>query len=165
MKQLIFRLEKDAPYEITDMEGYRFAFIGGVQSFCKETAIILRHEGMLNALRVLLKVLNGKRKYCMVIDSCECITSHAWLSLGFCRHYKVDPSAVVIGPVWTGEVYRGKGLASWLLCNSINNMLRYNLKMFYVDTASDNTAMLKVIEKLGFDSKILEFDRPVDGFR
>jgi RimJ/RimL family protein N-acetyltransferase len=73
-----------------------------------------------------------------------------WVNIGFCRYYLVEKNAIVIGPIWTSEKVRGKGLATWALQEAMDTMIRNGFSIFYIDTERDNLPCQKVIEKSGF---------------
>jgi RimJ/RimL family protein N-acetyltransferase len=77
------------------------------------------------------------------------IASDAWVTRSWCRHYKIEPEAAAFGPVWTDAEYRGKGFATSLIKLSMNRLLP-ETQVFYVDTATENVSMQKVIAKCGF---------------
>ena len=59
-------------------------------------------------------------------------------------------TAMVLGSIGTYSDYRGMGFAYYSMANVINHFLDVDKQLFYIDTAGDNIAMQKVIDKCGF---------------
>ena len=106
--------------------------------------------------RQLVKTLSKNRLFYFTLSDGAVVTIGT-LAIGFCNFYTVEPDAVVIGSVWTGDAFRGKGLATRSIRAAVNGMIARNCSIFYIDTQASNTAMLRSIENLGFGAPIGTF--------
>jgi RimJ/RimL family protein N-acetyltransferase len=103
--------------------------------------------------------MSGKRVLIVYIDI-DKIAAYCWLNYGFCKHYSIGSTDVVIGPVMTDEKSRGKGFATRLLKASFNYINKIQMAdAVYIDTAEDNYPMQAVIKKCGFGDHVSSYER------
>ena len=126
--------------------------------------IVWRHRSTLRPFlgrsefyKLLIKSLFHNRVFYFFLNG-KVLMACGYLNIGFCRHYEVEPTNVVIGSIWTTPIYRGKGIATKGIQTAINWTMGKGYHTFYIDTQETNTPMLKSIEKLGFGEPINEFD-------
>ena len=110
---------------------------------------LLKLMGTSGYLRSLVKLITVRRSFYCVFLKEEAVAT-GWCTTSFCRHYPVEPGAVVVGPIWTSPDVRRRGLATFALKNAINCHRMSGHRVFYIDTSTDNPASQKVIEKCGF---------------
>jgi GNAT superfamily N-acetyltransferase len=114
--------------------------------------------GKAGLVKAILKLCTKNRLfYCMLKQGQVAATG--WCSVSFCRHYKVDPGSAVIGPIWTAEHLRGRGIATLALKQALNALMQRGLRIFYIDTAGDNLASQRVIAKCGFGPPVALYIR------
>lgn len=110
-------------------------------------------------MKAFIKVLSSQRAFVLISEDNKV---SAWLviTFGYCGHYSIGPNDSVIGPVNTEEHAQGKGLGTLLmqatLCYCFEK--RANQAVF-IDTAEDNWAMQRVIQKCNFGEPISHYDR------
>jgi RimJ/RimL family protein N-acetyltransferase len=112
-----------------------------------------RKAGLYAALKWTLKILSGTRVFFGVVAG-ENLATYGWAHLGWCRHYSIEPDAVVLGRTLTSEAYRGKGLASGALVRIMNVLFRQGYRLFYIDTKTHNLPAQRMIAKAGFTHRI-----------
>ena len=151
--ELIFRqvrTERFADAGIKD-----FVLVDGPGLALRHAPALTKHFG-LGFARQLAKTLSKNRLFYFTLSDGAVVTIGT-LAIGFCNFYTVEPDAVVIGSVWTGDAFRGKGLATRSIRAAVNGMIARNCSIFYIDTQASNTAMLRSIENLGFGAPIGTF--------
>ena len=80
--------------------------------------------------------------------------SFGWIMRGRCRAYRIEPTACVIGPIFTTDPMRGRGLAPLGIRYAVREMFRRGWRTFYIDASSDNLASQRAIIKAGFRGPI-----------
>jgi hypothetical protein len=159
MRQLVYRQERYEPFIVPDIPEISFLFCDSLSGGLRIAGALHRQFGMAGVLKALAKLLSGRRKfYCLLKEGK--IVSHGWANISFCRHYKVQPNDVVIGPVWTEPEFRNMGFSSYALKKVMNEMMAAGSKTFFVDTAEDNIPMQKVIVGCGFGAPESAYSRP-----
>lgn len=149
MNQLIYRLDKENISELDDMHGFPFIeYRTWIDAF-RYSGLLIRHRGIFGFLKDIAKLVTPRRAYYCISDGKK-IVSEAYVTIGKCKHYKIEDNAAVVGPVWTDANIRGKGLATGLLKRVINSLVGNGCNSIYIDTSERNLAMQKVIKNCGF---------------
>jgi ribosomal protein S18 acetylase RimI-like enzyme len=146
--QLVYRSERTAPFEVTD-GSERFLFLHTGTDGLRHFGELSQRFGKVGALKTVMKLFTRSRSFYFVTDGGR-VVSDGWCTLGRCGYYKIEPNAVVIGPIWTSDECRGRGLATRALMLAMNDLYRRGTKVFYIDTAKTNTPAQKVFAKCGF---------------
>ncbi len=147
--QLVYRLELTAPLPAGPLPEGEFRLLDGPGGLWSCRGALLRRWGAPAFAKALAKAASGRRLvYLVLVEGAA--TATGWCSLGFCRHYKVEPEAVVVGPIWTDPDLRGRGLATGALMAAMEELRRRGRTLFYIDTSGENLPSQRVIEKCGF---------------
>ncbi len=126
-----------------------FAFISNPLPFIRFTIPWLKTFGLRSFLICLAKLATGKRT--LYIWHLNKDLAHlGWLNFGFCKHYPVEKSDVVIGPIWTAKQHRGRGLATESMKRALNICFSLESTTFLIDTTDNNKACQKVIKNTDF---------------
>ena len=155
-EQLVFRTEKAVEPAASSEPGFRACFTVG--HALPLSVALFRRLGPGGLVKDLVKLATRGRHYFCIVENGR-IVSDAYVVVGRCRHYDVEPDAAVIGPVWTADEARGKGLATRLLQQTMAAMQKCGCGIFYIDTSDRNMAMLKVIEKCGFGQPVQRIEK------
>jgi|GEM_PF-1804169 len=149
--QLVYSREFSSPFALKPLDSsYQFHFISGISSLLPTVTGVLGRYGAMGLVKTSVKVMTPKRILYLLTKRGEIVHS-GWLNLGFCNFYPVKSGDVVVGPIWTAEAERGKGLATSALQLALNEMINNGRSgFFYIDTTHDNLAAQHVIEKSGF---------------
>lgn len=113
-------------------------------------------QGGFGAAKTLLKVARGQVFY-FVRDDRQVLHT-GWLNR-FCNYYHIESDAIVIGPIWSSEAARNRGIGAFATQMAINAMLARGHKIFYIDTANTNLPCLKMINHCGFDHPVAAYVR------
>jgi len=151
--QFIYRQERQKIFGISGVSGMRFVLCPNAFSLLRIIYLLLPvlHAGPL--LKLMAKLSTPSRKfYCVILQNR--LAGYGHVTVSRCRHYSIENGAVVIGPVWTREDCRGKGVATFGLQNSMNALISKGTRIFYIDTAENNIAMQHVIAKCGFGDPV-----------
>lgn len=146
---LIYRLEgPEAPHPPPE-GAVRFDIALGPVDASRRLRLWTAAWGWAGALKALAKSCTGRRlPFGMVADGR--LVASGWANIGFCRHYRVEPDAVVLGTAYTDPAFRGKGLLPEALLRAIAVLRRRGHTRFYIDTTPENHAARRMIEKAGF---------------
>lgn len=155
--QLVFRQSRDESFLVAPVEGARFEVVGDWLSAVRCFRVLQGLYGGLGALKSLLKVCRGQVFY-FVSDN-GVVAHTGWMTTSRCNHYRVESGDVVIGPIWSAEACRGRGLAVFGTQSAINAMIRRGARVFFIDTSNTNVPCLKVIEKSGFGAPVAAYLR------
>jgi hypothetical protein len=156
--QLVFRREQSRRIEVAMPAGAQFVFCRGAMQFLPHFRHLAAIDGRAAALKAALKLCTPRRSFYAMF--CEGRMLHyGWITTGGCRYYHVEPRAAVIGPIWTSEQARGRGLATAATLLVMNELIALGHTIFYIDTSTSNTPCLKVIEKCGFGPPLGAFVR------
>jgi hypothetical protein len=156
--QLVYRLERSEPYTASLDAEHQFMFLSSAPAAVKRFSKIVGYCGYPGAIKAIAKLISGKRSLYLVSNSGK-VVSAGWCSTGFCRFYRIEPEAVVIGPIWTRAETRGKGLASSALQLAINAQIQKGRRLFYIDTEKMNLPAQRVFAKSGFGPPVALFLR------
>jgi len=130
--------------------------IAGLVGLMHQWQMLWRWSTILKRTKLALKIVAGRSVF-FGVQSGGNLVSAGVLALGYCRYYKVEPEAVVIGTVSTDPKRRGEGLATRSIKVAMNAMIGRGLTVFYIDTRGDNIAMQRSIEKLGFGRPVSNY--------
>jgi hypothetical protein len=157
--QLVFRQQRGEPFPVGDAASATFHFCRGLAEYLALFWVLRRAWGWGGAIKGALKILTPKRLFYCFTDGGELLHS-GWIMQGTCRQYHIEPTAAVIGPIWTSPLARGKGLATIATQSAMNELLGRGPSVFYIDTANTNSPCLKVIERCEFGAPIASYIRP-----
>jgi hypothetical protein len=159
--QLVYRQVCDAPLQPEARTEATFHYLDNA------AAAVLLQRALRTRFRpaalpgTAAKLASGRRHYyCVTLGGR--VVSDGWVSLGFCRHYHVEPESAVIGPVWTDPDQRGKGLATFALANAVTALYERGRSVTYIDTTRDNLGMQKAIERVGYGKPVAAYPRPAE---
>jgi hypothetical protein len=158
MKQLIYRQERNAPFEALAAVEFQFCRMSRLSEMLRMFNPLRKAMGMGSALKSLIKVGTPARQlYCVICD--RKVVHFGWLSLSFCKYYQVDPRSVVIGPVTTMQGQRRLGAGTFGVKSVVNAMMAEGYRVFYIDASEDNVASRRLIAKCGFGSPVDSYER------
>jgi RimJ/RimL family protein N-acetyltransferase len=123
--------------------------IAGLRSAIRALPRLVMRFGWPRAVRIIARSAFSNRLF-FFTPADGAIVCSGTISIGFCNFYAVEKTAVVIGTIETVPANRGKGIATMTIKAVMNVMIHRGFTRFYIDTQSDNTAMLRSIDKLGF---------------
>lgn len=146
--QLIYRMRREQPFAVAEPAGVEFRYATSLVQFAGLAGALRRRVSAPELLRAALRIAAGRRFYCVLRQGR--ILHHGWANVAFCRHYKVGPGEVVIGPIWSAPESRGMGLATYATQSAINRLIAEGLTVFYIDTSNENLACQAMIAKCGF---------------
>lgn len=149
VRQFVFRKVSGQPPVLNEKPDMQFVHADGPRTILAHRTALRRQLGGAGLIKAFAKTVTHRRSFFFVLQD-DIIIHYGWISLGFCRYYAIEESAAVVGPVWTAPQARGKGAASFALQYVIDNLYRRSHAVVYIDTSSDNAAMLRVIEKCEF---------------
>ena len=110
-------------------------------------------------MKAFVKVLTNKRAFVLITENNK-ISAWLVITFGYCGHYPIAPPDAVIGPVNTEEHAQGKGLGTLLMQASLCFCFEQkNNQAVFIDTAEDNWAMQRVIQKCNFGEPISKYAR------
>lgn len=148
MERLIYRLDQ-GPVALKLPETCTFVSSRGRLLPWPLLARLVRRYGLVRGIKALLKVATPSRRYYGVVEGRD-IVSDGWILLGKCNVYPIARDACVIGPIWTSESQRGRGLAASALSQAVRQCLDDGLTAVYIDTSGQNIASQKAIGAAGF---------------
>jgi GNAT superfamily N-acetyltransferase len=154
--QLVFRQERSERIAAGLPAGFCFRFCQGFVQFVSLFGEVRRIAGMGEALKGCLRILSRKRMFYCVLQEGQLVHS-AWTTVSRCRHYAIEPNAVVIGPIWSAPEIRGRGIATSAMQLAMNELVARGHTTIYIDTSSNNFPCLSVIEKCGFGSPMTAY--------
>jgi len=156
--QLVYRMERKSPYEVTLDPKWRFEFLNSPLQGLRSFGAIASYAGKAGAAKSLAKLATSRRKMYMICQGGRAV-SVGWCMIGKCGYYKIESDAVVIGPIWTSDEIRGQGLAPKALELAINQLIRDGHSLFYIDTEKMNLPAQRVFAKCGFGTPIASYIR------
>ena len=156
--QLVFRQVFRQPLATTGDAQFDFQLCRGIRSYLVRYQAVGRALGLLGAVKGAAKASTKRRMFYFVREGRN-VLHYGWATIGRCRHYRIEPGAAVIGPIWTSPQARGRGVATIATLQAIDALVRQGHSTIYIDTSQDNAACLKVIEKCGFGPPIAAFIR------
>lgn len=156
--QLVYRLERIEPFEEKEVPGHEFHYCDGPSGLAKFQAGGRRVLGAVGFAKALAKLSTPRRELYLFLSG-DRVTHYGWVNIGFCKHYRVEPRDVTIGPIWSDESFRGNGLATEGLRRAISVMARRGFSVFYIDTSDDNIPCQKAITKASFPPPVATYPR------
>lgn len=147
--QLIYRQERRQPFATTALRDAQFEFIPDVPSAMKRFGFLRRHLGWGGMLKALARLATPRRTFYLVTKN-GVVAATGWCTIGLCKSYRIEPEAVVVGPIWTSPTFRGQGLATYGVQRALNAWIERGRRLFYIDAHKTNHSSLRVIEKCGF---------------
>ena len=161
--QLLFRQRRTQPFGLTppaDIEYVHCAGLRGLPGFLRVVRAYRRIVSARELFKALLRIAVGRHFYC--VRRGDELLHIGWVSIGWCRHYIVGGEDAVIGSIWSASAARGLGLATFATMRTINALIAQGCSTFYIDTADENVACLKMIAKCGFGAPVGIFPRKPD---
>ncbi len=147
--QMVYRLESKDPSETQLDPESNFTLLTSPIHVARNFRTVASYCGTAGAIKAAAKLLSGRRSL-YLITRYNRVETAGWCYTGQCKHYKIEPNAVVVGPIWTSPKSRGKGFASKALQLALNEYKRKGQYLFYIDTEKKNHAAQRVFEKCGF---------------
>jgi hypothetical protein len=155
--QLIYRLDRREPYATSPLDGMTFELCATLGQYMQHRREIKRIVGAKEYYKGILRMMKGRYFYC--IHHSGILMRTGWVTISDCKHYKIGERDVVIGQLWTADAARGKGLATEATKRVINEMIRKNHHIFFIDTTNDNASCLRMIEKCEFGAPVASYLR------
>lgn len=156
--QLVYRMKRQEPFACSWPEPFRFVFVKSFMQGLKLWRVMAKAWGPLLAAKALAKLATPSRCLYLVLSG-DRVVSDGWCTSDRCKVYKLEPGSVVIGPIWSDPEIRGQGLATRALQAAINEYVRRNVKIFYIDTAKCNIPAQRVFDKCGFGEPVALYFR------
>jgi GNAT superfamily N-acetyltransferase len=146
---LVYRMEEECLLSPAwRVGGAEALFIAGPLLFMRHAPALLRLLGIKAAGWYLLQILRRRRFLC-AFSADNRIVSHVWATqVGW--HYPIEHDACVFGPLRTQPDMQRRGLATAVLQNAIAFLQLRGYRIFYIHTATTNTASQKTIARAGF---------------
>jgi GNAT superfamily N-acetyltransferase len=132
-------------------QGFRFVMLSKPSDAVAIARMLLRRFKFVQTAKTFAKLITPNRRFYVIADSSE-IVSWGWCTVGKNNFYRVESTAMSIGPIETVESARGKGLASQGLKAAINFHIELGSQRFYIDTHQNNIAAQKSFAHAGFGS-------------
>lgn len=148
---LLFKTFRVEPFQLDENDD--IFIVAGLVELIRQWPMLWRWSTILERTKLVLKIVAGRGVF-FGIRSSEKLVSSGVLSIGYCRHYKVEPEAIVIGTIHTDPQRRSEGLATRSIKMAMNAMIERGHTVFYVDTGRGNIAMQRSIDRLGFGQPI-----------
>ena len=158
VQQLIFRREFDETLYCEPHRSQKFFLVDRLSAYISVLPSILRTCGAAEAFKGFVRIVSGRRFLYGVLENGK-IVHYGWVTRGVCRHYEIEESAFVIGPIWSAAARRGRGTATFATRAAINVILNRGGGIVYIDTSESNLPCLRVIEKCQFGPAIGSYDR------
>jgi hypothetical protein len=130
----------------------------GPRDAAAATRLLTSRFGYAGSAKAAAKLATPSRHLYLVVADGR-LASYGWATIGRCRYYKVEPTAVVVGPIWTDESVRGRGLATFGLQSALNAWVDQGVRFFYIDTECVNHPAQRVFQKCGFGAPIALYIR------
>jgi GNAT superfamily N-acetyltransferase len=151
--QMVFRQERDEPLPIEERDDVRFVTVTDPVAALRLLPVVRGQYGLTTFVKALARLALGSRvAYFVLKDGMVVSSGFAWI--GRCRHYWVEPSAVIIGGSWTSTDYRGQGIGRYGVVRTINEMIARGHRILYADTDRDNRGGRRIIERCGWGDPI-----------
>jgi GNAT superfamily N-acetyltransferase len=158
MKQLIYKQTRNELFDLRPVEGRTFICAARPSHLPAVWRALMAIFGPMGSVKAALKLAAGKRRLYLVLEA-GAVIHFGWVSIGFCRYYKVGRESCVIGPIFTAEAARGRGIATWAIQCAMDRLIEEGRHTFYIDTAEDNAPCLKAIRKSEFGTLVGTYDR------
>jgi hypothetical protein len=151
--QFIYRQERYDKFSVENRENSSFIFCNNpLNAFTLWHQLVLA-LGFAHFLKLVVKLFTPIRMfYCVIVQNQ--IAGYGYVTASRCKHYPVEKEAIVIGPVMTSEDFRSRGIATFALKKTINELILKDFHIFYIDTSEMNFQMQRVISKCAFGEPI-----------
>ncbi len=117
------------------------------------------HFGLAGIVKLLIKLTTPSRSLYAAFADTEML-SYGWIMRGKSRYYYIEPAASVIGPIYTRQEFRGRGLATKAMVNAIERLAERGRVTFYIDAHHANHASIQVFKKAGFLGPVAVVPKP-----
>lgn len=155
--QLVFRREVLQRVAVREVKGVQFCFIDSIGACLANLALMRKALGPAGLIKALLKVARGRVFY--FAHEQGSVLHTGWVTFSFCRFYRVEQGDAVIGPIWSAEAARGRGVAVYATQMAMNALHGGGTRVCFIDTSNGNAPCLKVIEHCGFGYPVGAFLR------
>jgi hypothetical protein len=155
--QLVFRQTRTEPFKTQAIAGLKFQFIDQVSKGLSAWQNIRSIQSAPSTLKILAKISSGRIFY--YITENEEIVHTGWITSSSCRYYNVQSGDIVIGPIWSSESTRGRGIGAWGTKLAMNKLIETGSTVFFIDTSNNNIPCLKLIDRCDFGSPIATYIR------
>ncbi len=162
--QYVYKLPIKSTIPVVERADCGFYFLRTLEGGGKSFGLLVNAFGLVGGIKAVVKLGMGRR-FLYIVESGGRAVNTGWVSVGFCKFYEIESEAVVIGPVYTPEECRGHGYATFGLSQAVAALLREKIPEIYIDTATDNFGMQKVIERCGFGAPVKEVEKAEDDGR
>jgi L-amino acid N-acyltransferase YncA len=156
--QLLYRQERQAPFAVPARSDATFAWLDGPGELLAHRRAIRATLGWRGTLKALAKLCTATRRLYVLVQDGR-VVHHGWATLGRCRHYRVEPDAAVVGPIWSSPAVRGSGLGRHALQQALDRLLERGWRTVYIDTSDDNLPCQKLIGHCGFGPPVGVYPR------
>lgn len=146
--QLVFRRELPQAVLVREVKGVQFCVFDSLGACMANLALMRQALGQAGAIKAVLKVLRGRVFY--LAHEQGRVLHTGWVTFSFCRFYRVEQGDAVIGPIWSAEAARGRGVAVYATQMILNVLFSKGVRVCFIDTSNGNVPCLKVIEHAGF---------------
>lgn len=155
--QLVFRRELSGTVAVRDVGGVQFCLIDSLSACVTHLALMQKALGRAGLIKAMLKISRGRVFY--FAHEHGRILHTGWVTFSFCRFYRVEQGDAVIGPIWSAEAARGRGVAVFATQMIMNALRQKGVSVCFIDTSNGNMPCLKVIEHCGFGQPVGAFLR------
>ena len=156
--QFVYRQERSRPFQPHERADVDFVWLSHPSAVLRHLFLLRPLLGWSGCLKAVSKLATGRRFFYLVHQEGR-PASTGWCTVGQCRYYLVEADAVVIGPIWSDQSFRGQGLATFALQRAINLLLREGRNTFYIDTSQTNYSCQRVIDKCDFGPPLAVYVR------
>lgn len=155
--QLVFRQTRTEPFNTQEIAGLKFHFIDDIAKGISAWQQIRSVQSARSTIKTLAKISSGRSFY--YITEHGAIIHTGWITSSSCRYYNVQSGDIVIGPIWSSESTRGRGIGAWGTKLAINKLIETGSTVFFIDTSNNNIPCLKLIDRCDFGSPIATYIR------
>lgn len=147
--QYVYRTQPESAAAPALPPGMRFELLRGATDGGQAGRRLVAGFGPVGAAKALAKLASPRRQLYLLSEGRR-VLSYGWGMVGRCRYYKIEPDALVVGPIWTAPEARGRGLATTALQAALAAWWTDGRRIFYIDTERNHVAAQKVFAKCGF---------------
>lgn len=156
--QFVYRMIRNEPYAVQIASGYSFSFLHSAEDAIAHRISLTAAWGPRAFVKTVAKLMSKSRGLYIVKNGSE-IAAFGWCSTGFCKHYRTDVNAIIIGPIETYKTFQGLGLGSTALMLAINFNVERGYAIYYIDTQRTNKPAQMTFAKCGFGDPIALYQR------
>lgn len=155
-QQYVYKLSKQQWQSVTND---KVVLIDSISTLLSHIRLLRQVMSTKDICKAFIKVLSNKRAFTIFTEDKK-ISAWLVITFGYCGHYPIEANDAVIGPVNTEEHAQGKGLGTLLMQGSLAYCFKNRKqRAVFIDTAEDNWAMQRVIQKCNFGDPISQYDR------